>query len=75
MAALSYYPKDFSAVRRRWGVALSVSPAQLQSSLKVALGHHRAGRLAEAELHYRRLLVVAPRHFDVVNLAGLLAYR
>ncbi len=52
-----------------------MSPAQLQSSLQSALGHHRAGRLAEAELQYRRLLVAAPRHFDVVHLAGLVAYQ
>ena len=52
-----------------------MSPAQLQSSLKSALGHHRAGRLAEAALQYRRLLLVASRHFDVVHLAGLLAYQ
>ncbi len=58
-----------------FGVVLSVSPAQLQSLLQSAIGHHRAGRLADAELLYRRLLVAAPRHFDVVHLAGLVAYQ
>jgi protein O-GlcNAc transferase len=37
--------------------------------------HHRAGRLTEAAALYRRLLTAAPRHFDVLNLAGLAAYQ
>ena len=52
-----------------------MSPSQLQSSLQCAIGHHRAGRLAEAELQYRRLRAAAPRHFDVIHLSGLVAYQ
>ncbi len=39
------------------------------------MAHHRAGRLTEAAAVYRRLLTAAPRNFDVVNLAGLVAYQ
>ncbi len=52
-----------------------MSPVQIQSLLQQAVTHHRAGRLTEAAAIYRRLLPVAPRHFDVLNLAGLVAYQ
>lgn len=52
-----------------------MSPAQIQSLLQQAVTHHRAGRLPEAAALYRRLQTVAPRHFDVFNLAGLAAYQ
>jgi|CXWL01.1.fsa_nt_gi predicted O-linked N-acetylglucosamine transferase (SPINDLY family) len=50
-------------------------PAQIQSLLNQAVARHRAGRIAEAELIYRRLRSVAPRHFDVLHLSGLAAYQ
>ena len=50
-----------------------MSPAKLQSTLLAAVAHHRAGRLAEAEALYRQLRVVAPKHFDVWQLSGLVA--
>lgn len=52
-----------------------MSPQQIQSLLNQAVTHHRAGRLAEAELIYRRLRSVAPRNFDVLHLSGLTAYQ
>lgn len=52
-----------------------MSPAQFQSQLQQAVTHHRAGRLKDAALLYRRLMPAAPRHFDVWNLAGLVAYQ
>ena len=50
-----------------------MQPAKLQSLLQNALGHHRAGRLAEAESLYRQARLAAPRHFDVLHLSGLAA--
>jgi len=41
--------------------------------LQAAVAHHRAGRLAEAETVYRQLRAVAPKHFDVWQLSGLVA--
>src|SRR5688572_6968361 len=39
----------------------------------LALEHHRAGRLAEAEQGYRAILQRAPRHADSLNLLGVIA--
>lgn len=52
-----------------------MSPQQIQSLLNQAVAHHRAGRITEAELIYRRLRAEAPRNFDVLHLSGLAAYQ
>ena len=52
-----------------------MQPAKLQSLLQNAVGHHKAGRLAEAETLYRQARVAAPRSFDVLHLSGLVAYQ
>ena len=52
-----------------------MTPAKLQSLLQNAVGHHRAGRLAEAEALYRQARQFAPRSFDVLHLSGLVAYQ
>ena len=38
-----------------------------------ALAHHRAGRLSEAELLYRRIVAADPRHADSLHLLGMIA--
>ena len=43
--------------------------------LATGLAHHQAGRLAEAEQCYRRLLATEPYHADGLHLLGLLAHR
>jgi len=40
-----------------------------------ALGHHQAGRLAEAEALYRQVLAVRPRHPDALHLLGVVAHQ
>lgn len=40
-----------------------------------AAQYHQAGRLAEAEQLYRRILAVAPRHADSLHRLGLIAYQ
>ena len=52
-----------------------MQPAKLQSLLQTAVGHHKAGRLAEAETLYRQARGAAPRSFDVLHLSGLVAYQ
>jgi tetratricopeptide (TPR) repeat protein len=39
----------------------------------LAVQHHQAGRLAEAEAGYRRVLALDPRHADSLNLLGVIA--
>lgn len=43
----------------------------VQQAFALALQHHQAGRLAEAEGLYRQILAVQPGHLDVVNNLGL----
>ncbi|MFY9855095.1 MAG: tetratricopeptide repeat-containing glycosyltransferase family protein [Terracidiphilus sp.] len=40
-----------------------------------ALGHHQAGRLAEAEQLYREILAIDPRHADALHLLGMIDYQ
>jgi predicted O-linked N-acetylglucosamine transferase (SPINDLY family) len=50
-----------------------MSPPSINQALRQALGHHRAGRLAEAETIYRQVLAQAPDHADALHLLGVLA--
>jgi predicted O-linked N-acetylglucosamine transferase (SPINDLY family) len=43
----------------------------VQQAFELAVGHHRAGRLAEAEALYRQLLSVQPGHLDALNNLGI----
>jgi tetratricopeptide (TPR) repeat protein len=43
--------------------------------LEKALGHHRAGRLAEAETIYREILAVDAQHADSLHLLGMLEHQ
>jgi tetratricopeptide (TPR) repeat protein len=48
------------------------SSSQATRPLAKAMEHHRAGRLGEAEKHYRVALLLAPRHPDALRLLGAL---
>jgi tetratricopeptide (TPR) repeat protein len=43
--------------------------------LRMALAHHRAGRLSEAEQTYREILAREPHHADGLHLLGMVAFR
>jgi len=43
--------------------------------LGAGLKHHQAGRLAEAEACYRRVLAAQPDHADALNLLGVVAHQ
>ena len=45
----------------------------VQQAFQLALQHHQAGRLAEAEALYRQILAVDPRHADALHLLGVAA--
>ena len=42
---------------------------------ELALQHHQAGRLAEAEALYRQILAVQPQHADALHLLGVIAHQ
>lgn len=44
-------------------------------ALGIALQHHQAGRIAEAESAYRRILASDPGNFDALHLLGVAAYQ
>jgi len=52
---------------------VAVPPAKLQRLLQDALAHHRAGRLAEADVLYAQVIKAAPLNFDAVQLSGVVA--
>jgi protein O-GlcNAc transferase len=43
--------------------------------MKLALGHHRAGRLREAGARYKQILRLDPDHADALNFSGLVAHQ
>ncbi len=45
----------------------------VESALQAALAHHHAGRLAEAEDAYRRILAQSPSHAGALHLLGVIA--
>jgi tetratricopeptide (TPR) repeat protein len=45
------------------------------STLAVAIQHHQAGRLPEAESLYRQILAVEPANVDALHLLGVIAYQ
>jgi len=44
-------------------------------ALALALQHHQAGRLADAEALYRQILAVQPNHADTLHLLGEIAHQ
>ncbi|MGH8670477.1 MAG: tetratricopeptide repeat protein [Burkholderiales bacterium] len=50
---------------------MSASGQQTRQHFGAALQHHQAGRLAQAEALYRRVLAVQPRNAAVLNLLGI----
>ncbi len=50
-------------------------PPEIQQIFAAAAQYHQAGRLAEAEQLYRRVLAIAPRHADSLHRLGLIAYQ
>jgi protein O-GlcNAc transferase len=47
----------------------------IQQELELALQHHHAGRLAEAEAIYRQILARQPDHADALHLLGVIAHQ
>lgn len=47
----------------------------LPQAIEIAVEHHNAGRLAEAEFIYRQVLTFDPVNFDALHLLGLIAFQ
>ena len=47
----------------------------IQQAFNLALQHHQAGRLADAEVLYRQILAVVPGHADALHSLGILAHQ
>jgi len=60
------------AAKKGGGVPVSQEHAQ---ALNLAVGHHQAGRLQEAEAIYRQILQADPKQPNALNLLGMLAHQ
>ncbi len=49
--------------------------AALSNELQIAVEHHQAGRLAEADSLYRRVLEIQPNNASALHLRGVLAHQ
>ena len=54
---------------------LPAIPVSIPEAFQIALQHHQSGRLAEAEVLYRQILTVDPRHADALHLLGVIAHQ
>ncbi len=61
---------DLEAVRNMPG---RTEPMSVRQALESAVGHHKAGRLREAEQIYKEILRSRPKHADALHLLGVLA--
>jgi protein O-GlcNAc transferase len=50
-----------------------MTPTTIDQAMEIALQHHQAGRLAEAEQIYRQVLSIQPDQSDALHLLGYLA--
>ena len=50
------------------------STINVQQAMDLAIEHHQAGRLAEAEVLYRQILTQQPNHADALHLLGIVAH-
>lgn len=59
----------------KFGNDYSSDRMTLDEAMHLALGHHRSGRLDEAETLCRRVLARQPDRDDALNLLGVMAFR
>ena len=56
-------------------IAALMPQLTIQQAFDLALQHHRAGRLQEAENLYRQILVHQPKHAEAMHLLGVIAHQ
>src|SRR6478672_7259163 len=64
-----------TASRPLAATAAAKGRADVAGLLSAGLEHHRAGRLAEAEGYYRRVLAAEPNQADAMHLLGVVAHQ
>ena len=52
-----------------------MSGANVEQNFQIALAHHRAGRLRQADVAYRQVLAARPDHADALHMLGFLAHQ
>jgi protein O-GlcNAc transferase len=52
-----------------------MAPITIQQALDLAVQHHQAGRLREAETLYRQVLAQQPQHVGAMHLLGVIAHQ
>jgi protein O-GlcNAc transferase len=50
-----------------------MSEVTIEQAMRLALGHHQAGRLREADDVYRKILAAQPKNADALHLLGVIA--
>jgi protein O-GlcNAc transferase len=53
----------------------SNNAAGIPGLLRIAIGHHQAGRMADAEQAYRKVLAADPKNFSALHLLGILTHQ
>ena len=67
--------KQRRAEKKSGGPAMRPASPAVQAMVAAAFQHHQSGRLNEAEILYRRVLAVDPRHADSLHLLGVIAHQ
>jgi predicted O-linked N-acetylglucosamine transferase (SPINDLY family) len=66
------HPK-FNPIPKKPGSTVSPALLQVQDQLKLAIALHQQNQLGQAQLAYEDILRKLPKHFDALNLLGVIA--
>src|SRR5438309_877007 len=72
---MSPYPKSSYAPGSPLARGRLESMTTIPEALALAMRHHQAGNLAQAEQIYRQILQVDPREANALHLLGMLAHQ
>ena len=64
-----------SVPRRDLNLAQTLQPLTIDQALRLAIGHHRAGHIPQAEAIYLQVLKAEPNQPDALHMLGMLAHQ